>query len=173
MEWGKRETLLDCVLRNLPEELETWVAVPIGDDELAEYVDQQWGYPIYMGDPDDVLARFVGCVAVIEPRPEAILRVCADRPFIVPEFVKAMFRYWEFIPGLDYLAPPVAAIPFAGEIVDTIALSAANNVLPPNDPYREHVTLAIARNQIDGWAFGVEEFPVTVDTPDDYLKLRP
>lgn len=169
MEWSNGGwLLLDQVLCSVDAcGLPVWIATTenVEDDQIASYRVEG----VYRGPSEDVLARFVGCIDAMPTEPQAILRVCADRPFIVPELVRAMVRYWEATPGPDYLAPPQGCEAFAGEIVSVKALRKLNATPGVSAYEREHVTLGLPL--LDRVVS--EVFPVSVDTADDYRKLRP
>ncbi len=184
LDWGITQSLLGRVLERLDEAEIGYgcVATTIRpeDDELAEHAFQVCGWDVYRhpGDPNDVLGRFIGCIDAMPDPPDAIFRVCADRPFIVPELVQAMCRYWEDTPGMDYLAPPSVAWAFAGEIVSVESLCRAHTETSEHQ-YREHVTSWIREDPVfltcyaEVDAFNTEIFPMTIDTDADYQKLCP
>ena len=62
-----------------------------------------------------------------------------------------------------------------GEIVSVKALRGLDDALSDGHwpAYREHVTSYIRENQAALTEWRYEVFPVTVDTPDDYARLKP
>ncbi len=163
--WGE-STLLNRVLSVARTTENVWLATSTdkSDDEIAA----QWPN-VHRGQLTDVLARFVGCVDQMPNLPSAVLRICADRPFVNPTILKVMLRHWRKHAGaIDYLAPRDLAC--AGELVSVWALRVAH--AEATDAYdREHVTPYVRRHT-DKFNVAVP-FPLTVDTPNDYQILAP
>lgn len=106
--------------------------------QVAEYL----GIDVFRGSHDDVLQRVLD--AATPHNPHAILRICADNPFVAPEVVSQLVesfrREWcdyafNHRPGLGL----VVADGFGGEIFDIEALRSIPARFP--DPrYHEHLT---------------------------------
>lgn len=105
--------------------------------ELAERV----GVEAVMGPKDDVLARFVEALAASPA--DAVVRVCADNPFIDPEAIDGLVDLFERSQPCDYASNHTAAsgLPdgIGCEIVSAAALRRAHDRTRSDDE-REHVT---------------------------------
>jgi len=165
MPWGDT-TLLGHVIDECQRTgLEVWVATSDQPEDAAvAYEGLAHGSKVYRGSLDDVLGRFVGCVNAMDEEPEAIVRICADRPFLNAAFILAAVRRWN--------ANPWPILRFGEgsltvEIVRTTALRHADALATELDE-REHVTPWLIRMS----AHPIE-VPSTVDNADDYAFLAP
>jgi spore coat polysaccharide biosynthesis protein SpsF len=92
-------------LRAVARPLDVWVATTDQpeDDVLAQSVEAV-GVDVFRGPSEDVLGRFVACVEAMSERPEVVLRVCADRPFLCPVLVDDLIDAYDELGSPDYLS---------------------------------------------------------------------
>lgn len=152
----------------------------LGDDVLAEIAHRN-GIRVFRGSENDVLQRFVDCAH--EFNLTHLLRVCADNPFLRPDYLQQLAREYMQSPA-DYVSfafpdgtPTIRShIGLFGEMVALSALRRANEMT--QEPfYHEHVTNFIYGNPE---VFDVRYLPLpaivrersdirlTVDTADDF-----
>src|SRR5690606_7809253 len=67
---------------------------------LAELVPSD--VPVFVGSERDVLSRFIA--AIDEHNAGAVVRICADNPFIDPSLIDRLVTTAERPPGYDYLS---------------------------------------------------------------------
>jgi spore coat polysaccharide biosynthesis protein SpsF len=179
-------TLLQHILRRLrlgPLALPIWVATTTlaADDAIAALCAEE-GVSCFRGPVDDVLARFVGCLDVIRPEPEVVVRVCADRPFVCAQLLAEMLAFYEEVGRPDYLCnnrPRSFPNGLDLELVRTATLRTAL-AAEPSALEREHVTLHIYEHPE---RFTIANYPcpfgnfawarLVIDTPLDYETLLP
>ncbi len=166
--WGSSGTLLAHVINECKRtQLPVWVATTDleEDDAVAVEAAQHFADEVYRrGNPDDVLARFVGAIDAMPEEPEAVVRICADRPFLSAPLILAATRWWKAHPA-DYFVVGEGSLTV--EIVRPSRLRKANEMLPVDSSHREHVTSFFAP---------AERFAsagTTVDTLADYERLSP
>lgn len=176
--------LLEMVLRRAaaatePEE----VVLLTGDspfDDLLPQLAERAGASVFRGDEQDVLGRFVA--ALDERKVDAVVRVCADNPFVDPAAIDELVRFFRAHAPLDYASNHTAesGLPdgSGAEIVSAEALrEAARTTDEPRD--REHVTIAVSdgRNgyRIQRMAGPQPPWPrlkLDIDTPRDLRHIR-
>jgi aminopeptidase-like protein len=138
----------------------------------------QLGFEVYRGSETDVLSRFIACIE--RYKPEYIVRVCADNPFVCPEVIDALVG--QLRPGDDYIANhrPHQFCQIADGFGIEIARAASLIEVAQNstvEAVREHVTTELVsshpRRQIQ-----VDEslrFPYLrfdIDTSEDLARLN-
>ena len=115
------------------------------DDPLAGVLEAR-GYPVYRGDLNDVLSRFVGAAAFAGD-PDHVVRLTADCPLIDPGLIDEAVRL-ALASGADYTGNAERRTYADGldvEVIRTAALrAAAAEATGPED--REHVTPFIRRH---------------------------
>ncbi len=143
-------TLLEHIVARLrATELPVWVATSTlhGDDPVAELAGQA-GADVFRGDEADVLGRFAACVEAMPHRPDHIVRICADRPFVSPDVILDHVAAWVEAgrPAIvSSSIEPSFPIGLEVEVVATDALITA--AAEARDPYeREHVTPYLYRH---------------------------
>ena len=148
------------------------------DDPLAEVLATA-GIPVYRGDLDDVLGRFVGALDAFGPA-RAVVRLTADCPLADPEVIDATVARFEDS-GADYASNVAEPRTFPKgldvEVMTAAALRRA--AVETRDPHdREHVTPYLYRHpdrfRLVGHAQAADEGAVrwTVDRPDDLAFVR-
>jgi spore coat polysaccharide biosynthesis protein SpsF (cytidylyltransferase family) len=149
------------------------------DDPLADHCASR-SIPLFRGDLDDVLRRYVDGARHFGA--DMVARVCGDSPFVDTALLDAMLtRFQPKGAGrLDYQA---AADCLNGFVSETVSLEALERSLAlADDPdCLEHVTLFIRRNPdlFHGTEIraglrppGLERFTLTVDHPADLDLAR-
>jgi spore coat polysaccharide biosynthesis protein SpsF len=144
-------TLLQHILRRLQG-----MAAPVSllvatstepEDDVIEAVCREEGVAVFRGSAGDVLGRFAAALRELEPRPELILRVCADRPLVCPRLADELLAGYEDVGRPDYVSNTLHKSYPDGldlELVRTEALLEAAE--RASDPYeREHVTPFVYR----------------------------
>lgn len=152
-----------------------WLATTsnIEDDVAAEW-GTALGLDVLRGDPDDVLSRFVSIAR--QERPEWLVRLTADNPFVDAVVVDELVHAAEHVPApVQHVVPrEPRSLPlgYAPEVVRAEALLILESeVLPPY--HRAHVTSAIRErggsaywDPPAGWPRR-PDWRWTVDTGDD------
>jgi spore coat polysaccharide biosynthesis protein SpsF len=116
------------------------------DDELAAYVADGVGIPVYRGDEHDVLARFAGALRTTAA--DAVVRLTADCPLLCPSVsARVVDAFRTRSPQCDYVSNTMTRTFPRGldtEVLTTAALFTADE--EARDAYeREHVTPFIWR----------------------------
>lgn len=169
----RRATLLDRLL--------VATTTDPADDRLVDEC-ARLGVDVRRGSTNDVLARFVDAIG--DDPADAVVRVCADNPFIDPACLDRVIREFrdngaEYafnhrpFGGCDY------ADGFGAEVVDR-ALLVRLNGLPLSAEHREHVTLAVADGSVAARVHVCAAPPglsrpdlgFDVDEPSDLERLR-
>jgi len=146
------------------------------DDVIAQWCERQ-GVPVYRGEEDDVLSRFLGAAAA--HKADYILRVTADNPYfeyrLVSEFLAAAAD------GQADLITTEKGLPVGGavELVSYEALQRMGAVAKETR-HREHVTLYAYEHpeqfQIVSVAVTTPlrqpHLRITLDTEADYARLQ-
>jgi spore coat polysaccharide biosynthesis protein SpsF len=116
------------------------------DDAIAAAA-RAVGVRVFRGSRDDVLGRVAAAVAALDPRPDLVLRVCADRPLVCPRLADELLASYDDAGRPDYLSNTLVKSYPDGldlELVRADALLAATE--EAGDPYeREHVTPFVYR----------------------------
>jgi spore coat polysaccharide biosynthesis protein SpsF (cytidylyltransferase family) len=151
-----------------------------GDDSLAE-IGKQCGIHVFRGSESDVLQRFIDCSR--ENGLKHILRVCADNPFLRPNYLQQLATEYMESPS-DYLSfafpdgtPTIRShIGLFGEMVALSALQKVSDMTTESF-YHEHVTNFIYGNPqtfdvrflpLPGIVRSRSDIRLTVDTSDDF-----
>jgi spore coat polysaccharide biosynthesis protein SpsF len=169
-------------LRLVSSPLEIVVATSDGDeDDAIAAACAEASVRVFRGQADDVLARFLGCVDSLPVRPDAVLRVCADRPLLCPVVIDELLAAYDELGQPDYVSnnhPPSYPDGLDVELVRTECLEEAHR--ESNDPYeREHVTAFVYRRP-DRFSLGGVICPfgnfshirLALDTREDLERLR-
>lgn len=185
MPFSGTRSLLEVILNRLKDGLSGYqiiVATTTSDQDarIAE-VANELGLSSFEGDENDVLQRFIDAAETSEAT--TIVRVCADNPFLLPEYIDQLIR--AFNPQeMDYLSysfedgTPVIKS-HIGLFTEVVTLNALRKVKKLTDEqlYREHVTNYIYSHPEE---FKVKFLPVpdvvkerqdirlTVDTANDF-----
>lgn len=137
LEWVVRRTLK-------AESVDSFVLATseLQQDDVLITLGEQLGIPTFRGSLDDVLTRVLDAAELY--RADAVLRICADNPFVDPSLlttlVKAFRNNWS-----DYAFNHRPAFGlevadgFGGEIFDFAALAAVKTRFG-DSKYREHLT---------------------------------
>lgn len=149
-----------------------------GLDELAGKL----GVEVFRGDEEDVLGRFVQ--AAKQTSADVIVRVCADNPFVAPEELQRLIRFFSD-EALDYACNHMDRLGskyadgFGAEILRRNVLEEVSG--KARDPrHREHVTLYLWDHP-GQYRLGVVSAPpelahpewrFDVDSPDDLEFLE-
>jgi spore coat polysaccharide biosynthesis protein SpsF len=181
--WGDMP-LLELVLRRVGAARQVGEVVlatsdASGDDRLAALA-ASLGVAVHRGPEDDVLARFAGS---LEAQPaDAVVRVCADNPFVDPGAIDDLVTRFRAGQPCDYASNHTEAsgLPdgIGAEVVSASALRrAASEATSASD--REHVTTFIRERPKEfrilvvppadpAWPF----LKLDVDTPEDLERMR-
>ncbi len=118
------------------------------DDKLVEFLDTK-NILYARGDEDNVYGRFYNYLNSIEKKPEYIIRICGDNPFLEPLFIDEMIKYLEESQDKesDYLSfetsdniPVILShFGFFCEIIKYNSFMKANSIIR-NAAQKEHVT---------------------------------
>jgi spore coat polysaccharide biosynthesis protein SpsF len=145
------------------------------DDELAALA-SQLNVGLFRGDEHDVLGRFAGALAQVEPA-ETVVRLTADNPALDPAFLDAAVAH-HLATGADYTYTTGLPLGTNIEVISAAALRRAHVEATQPDE-REHVTPYLRRHPE---LFRLETLPLavapavaalrlTVDYPSDYAFL--
>ncbi|MFD2717305.1 cytidylyltransferase domain-containing protein [Hymenobacter monticola] len=145
-------------------------------DDAVVAAAQALQVPVFRGDEQDVLGRFVGAAAAHQA--EAVVRLTADNPAVDPAFVRACVAHHQATQA-DYTLTTGLPLGTNVEVIAAAALRrAADAATRPEE--REHVTPYLRRHPN---LFRLEELPcavpaavaglrLTVDYPSDYALLQ-
>jgi spore coat polysaccharide biosynthesis protein SpsF len=153
---------------------EWWLATT---DEPVDQVTEAWGaslgLDVLRGDPDDVLSRFVQIAEA--RRPEWVVRLTADNPFVDAAVVDRLVDVGDAAPDADVVSEPAPRrlpLGYVPELVRASAIvSVASREIAPH--HRAHVTSALREAGRDAPLPLPPEWPRrpdwrwTVDTPED------
>lgn len=150
------------------------------EDDIIQELCQKQCVPFYRGPLEDVLSRFYQAALYFD-RPDTIVRITADCPFIDPNVIDAMLREFSRL-DIDYMgnsAPPPGTFPdgLDVEIFTFEALCRANKeALLPSE--REHVTFYFWKSGcFKTYRFDrlddVSKLRFTIDYREDYELLEP
>ena len=176
--------LLELVMRRVSaaQSLEGVVLATTGSPRDAELamLGARLGWSVFRGEEADVLGRFA---AALDAHPaDAVVRVCADNPFIDPGAIDALVSHFQAAQPCDYASNlgPESGLPdgVGAEIVTAGALRRA--AAEATDPrQREHVTAFLLAKPA---TFRLSAVPppsspwprlkLDVDTAADYAALR-
>lgn len=151
------------------------------DDELVELA-AEYGVDSVRGHETDLVTRFLEVTKIY--RPQEIIRVCADNPFVSDFFIAELYEYW-LESELDYAYnhAPLGGLQvmdgFGAEIFSFPVLKAIDAVTELPE-LREHVTAAIW-NDLVPCRRGAPKVPLEfrdshvkldIDTLDDLERVR-
>ena len=151
-----------------------------GDDELAKLA-EGLGVQCFRGSENDVLNRFILCAKHYNA--EKIVRICADNPFLLPEFIPPLLDDIEK-KKLDYCSfewedgTPVM-LSHIGVFAEAMTIQFLESIADYTDEpiYREHVTNYLYTNRekfkyaflkIPSILTGRKNIRLTVDTQSDF-----
>lgn len=146
------------------------------DDVLVEYL-ESIDCDFVRGSLDDVLARFIKVENIYSP--EAIIRLTADCPLVMPELIDSMLKKFHEV-SVQYLSNIIELTYPDGLDVEIIKAGTFNKLttMNPSSSEREHVTLGII-NRIDQFSsFSVvngsnlSSYRWTVDTEEDLAFIK-
>jgi len=170
----------------MPDEVVVATCLGDGSEAIVERC-RRWGVACYSDRHGwDVLRRFLGAAEAYDA--EWIVRVCADNPLLVPEWIDALveaaladrFDYtaYELSPGVPAITRPTG---YFAEVTTREALERAERMMAPNDPRREHVTACL---YAEAWRFRCRWLPVpeayrldpppsaSIDTAEDFRRVE-
>lgn len=140
------------------------------------------GWPIFCGDEENVLKRYVDCEA--EYNGDIIIRVTGDCPFIDPDIIDHVVTYFQ-INNFDYVrldVPDTFIRGFDVEVFSREAMHKVYNITKDIDgqsPYKEHVTLYMYKHPeefsvgyIQGSGLYRRDYRLCIDTEEDYELAR-
>jgi len=147
-------------------------------DRLAETA-KRLGVEVVRGDENDVLSRFI--LAIARFKPKAVVRVCADNPFVAPTEIDGLAEF--FLENkLDYAENNSRESGFPDGLGAEIARAETLIEIEPlaSKRQREHVTQYILDNPAE---FTVATLPaptalrhpnlkLDIDTRDDLKRIR-
>jgi spore coat polysaccharide biosynthesis protein SpsF len=153
----------------------------IEDDQIAELA-ENLGVRVFRGSETDVLGRFLA--ASVDLDAEAIVRICADNPFVDPLEVDRLVHGF-LVAGADYGCNHQDRLGcgyadgFGAEIIRREVLERMSNSTRSSS-HREHVTLAIHDGTIACRVFAPLAPPALrypdlrfdVDRPEDLDRLK-
>ena len=146
------------------------------DDVLVEYL-ESINCDFVRGSLDDVLARFIKVENIYSP--EAIIRLTADCPLVMPELIDSMLKKFYEV-KVQYLSNIIELTYPDGLDIEIIKAGTFNKLtaMNPSRGEREHVTLGII-NRIDQFSsFSVvngsnlSSYRWTVDTEEDLAFIK-
>ena len=176
-------TLIDMVLRRMLASVETScvvlaTSVDSSCDRLAGKAESM-GCRVLRGDEKDVLSRFAAVYR--HYKPDNIVRVCADNPFVAPSEIDKLIVFFRN-GGFDYACNkiPESGLPdgFGAEIIRGKLLDKID-VLAIELPDREHVTKYVV-DRPGIYSHGLlkadkslfhPEIKLDIDTAEDLRKI--
>ena len=186
-------SILEWVLlraRRAKEVSHTVLALPkSSENDVLEGVARKIGIEVFRGSEDDVLGRLT--LAVADYNPEAVVRICGDRPLVDPDILDDTVRLFhkrvsEDIP-LDIAYSHKSGsgedwpFGFGVEVLSFARLSWLNETVS-NCFEREHVTLHIWNNRSGFYIEPLEcpmvysylgaSYKLDLDTVEDLQRLR-
>jgi spore coat polysaccharide biosynthesis protein SpsF len=178
---GILQVVIETTLKAFDKSRVALATTDLVDDDILVEIANAYGIGVYRGSESDVLQRFVDCARVFGF--QHILRVCADNPFLRPEFMQSIVESY-FEAPCDYHSyafpdgtPTIRShIGLFAEMVSLQALESAA-ARTDNPFYHEHVTNYIYSNE-DLFRVKFKQLPLliqprkdirlTVDTPADF-----
>jgi spore coat polysaccharide biosynthesis protein SpsF len=162
-------------LRDVPAERHVILTDEESEAALAPYASHA-GFGLFVGDPDDVLARYAAAVEWYGP--DTVVRATGDNPLVSSHVARAALGLHRET-GSDYTALTGGPLGTGVEVIRAQALLTA--AAEATEPYaREHVTPYLYRNP-GRFRLCIESVPstwrheqarVTLDTTEDYEELR-
>jgi spore coat polysaccharide biosynthesis protein SpsF len=181
--FGSCETLLEHILGRLDGPWTLCVATSeLAADDAVARVCESADIAVFRGSHDDVLDRYARCVEALPERPELVVRICADRPFVGAALVAELLDRYETLGSPDYLANshPRKSYPDGFDVEVVRAETLLEAAAEAEDPYeREHVTPFVLRRpdryRVAGQPCPYGDFSwvrATIDTSEDLVALR-
>lgn len=149
------------------------------ENDQLEAVAQKHQIHFFQGDENNVLQRFIDCANHYNIN--RIVRICADNPFLMPEFIKPLLDQLETYHYASYQWPDETPVMLShiGLFAEAFKLSFLEQInLATNDPlYQEHVTNYLYANRHDFNAIflpipkelnGHSNIRLTIDTKEDF-----
>ncbi len=189
MPFYKDESLLGVILKRLKsyfQDIDIVVATTDSPkDDKIELLCKQLNLEVYRGSEDDVLSRFIDVAEKFGF--DTIVRVCADNPFILPEYIQNLIDQFDES-KTDYLSyqfenqvPVIKS--HIGLFAEVVSLRALKKVKEKTDNpfYFEHVTNYIYGNPHDFTVdfidlpvslHGRHDIRLTVDTINDFNLVQ-
>ena len=151
-------------------------------DDFIEQTSKSMGVSVFRGSEEDVMSRFIG--AAEENGLETIIRICADNPFIQPEYVRQLMNYNEDL-SCDYVGfrlnknqPAIKThLGFFPERVELKALKLIHDG-GVDTHFREHVTNYFYSNENERFSVNwidlnypkdvIEKVRLTIDVEQDF-----
>jgi spore coat polysaccharide biosynthesis protein SpsF len=175
---GSRSILEHCLVR-LTHNRDAAVVLATttrGEDDALDEVAERLGVPVFRGDSDDVLGRFVAAASAF--RLDPIIRATGDNPVVDMDAAWRVLRALQET-GADYVCEHGLPLGAAVEGVTYAALRRAD--MAADQPYdREHVTPYVKHGR-HAFATLLRPAPrplyrpdlrLTVDTPGDLEHVR-
>lgn len=181
------ETLIETLIKNLKKVDNVPVVVATSNnpnnDELVSFL-QQRNIPVYRGEENDVLNRFIG--AAEQNGIDGIVRICSDNPFLDWHGVAALVEKAKNSKA-DYIGYRINNTPSIkthfGFWAEYVTLAALKRVAADTDDSQahEHVTIHIYTHPEEyscGWIEcpdflqGRDDIRLTVDNAQDFENAR-
>ncbi len=151
------------------------------EEPMVAYL-KKAGWPVFCGEENNVLKRYVDCEAVYGG--DIIIRVTGDCPLIDPDIIDMVVKYF-MINDFDYVRLDVPDTFIRGFDVEVFTKEAMKRVyeetqkIEGDSPYKEHVTLYMYRHPEEfkiGYVKGSEKYQkdyrLCVDTREDYELVK-
>ncbi len=147
------KALLEIVIERLHKNFKNNIILATStneNDNIIERISNNYGLSVFRGNENDVLNRFIECAKNYQV--QGIVRVCADNPFIMPEYIEELINFsTDADDYLSYRFPdgtPVikSHIGLFGEYTTLKTLQKVYE-LTTDKIYREHVTNYIYGNK--------------------------
>jgi spore coat polysaccharide biosynthesis protein SpsF len=134
--------------------------------------------PVYRGEEDDILGRFMKVVAA--ERPDLVVRLTGDNPLVGGDLIDyAINAYLAMNPRPDYLNTVDDGTYPSGLTLELITTKALKKCAESDDPLdREHVTWFVRQRPESFHCVFLEAptsfspMPLTVDTQEEYDRVR-
>lgn len=156
------------------------------DDQLVQYLlEHKINY--WRGESKNVFQRFYQFLQQTKDKPDYVVRVCADNPFVDPSFIDRLTDHVNMYGGdadyfsfKDYRGTPaiLTHYGFFCELVRYDAFVEANTCIM-NDLEREHVTPIFYRNSRFKTEYldmpselAADNLRFTVDTLEDFVRIK-
>lgn len=189
MPFYNEKSLLQVIIERLLEKFsknKIIVATSIekDDDQIEEIAKKKCGVEVFRGDENDVLKRFIDCAKSYNVN--HIIRVCADNPFIIPEYIEELEK--NFKEDDDYVSycfpdktPSIRSHIGLFSELTTLRTLERVSLLTSENLYREHVTSYIYSNthifnvrflEVPKKLSFRRDIRLTIDTKEDFDVLR-
>lgn len=157
------------------------------DDPLVNHLKER-GIQFFRGSEEDVFSRYYTYLKSLKEAPDLFFRICADNPFIEPQFLDELFECAQKNKGSIYFShrdanerpAMLTHYGFFGELISTQALLKLQEETSQDfDTLRQHVTAIFYRNYLNQCSFvdmpvELKDLPLrlTVDTENDLELVR-